>query len=197
MQRQQIGHAKTTVKPMIYLQTSQKARTALGISTEAFAPPGATDSALGNWKVTVVPIGLRRAFVFMSSPSFLSFPVMMGQQTITVEDMPLLLSYGVSRLMEQMQTPPSQRSRLLLDMHKVAICKATDTSMIGLFRSVARDYDDHVDRRSGLALVDMDAIVTKVNTVPRAKLDFQTSYEVSRGLLSVDRHLTKSGHTPN
>lgn len=171
---------------MIYLQTSQKARIALGIDNEAFAPPSQTDSVLGNWMVTVVRIGRRRAYVFMSSRSLLSFPVMIGQKTITIEDMPLLLSYGMSRLMEQMQTPQFQRSRLLADFNEIALCKAADTSMIGLFRSVASDYDYHLGRNGGLRHVDMDFIVTRVNSIPRAKLGFHTSFEVSSGLLQAN-----------
>lgn len=168
---------------MLYLQCSQKARTALGIDNEAFAPPGQTDSALGNWMVTLVRIGNRRAYVLMSSRSLLSFPVMIGKKAVAVEDMPTLLSYGLTRLMAHLRTPGSQQSQLLADFNEIALCKATDTSMIGLFRSVASDYDYHVGRNGGLAHVDMDDIVTKVNSIPRARLGFRTSFEVSRELL--------------
>jgi hypothetical protein len=168
---------------MLYLQTSQKARAALGIDNETLAPPGQTDSALGNWMVTIVRIGNRRAYVFMSSRSLLSFPVMIGQKTIAVEDIPTLLLYGATRLMAHMHTPRSQSARLLADFNEIALCKAADTSMIGLFRSVASDYDYKVDSRGGLAHVDMDDIVVMVNNVPRAKLGFHSSFEVSRGLL--------------
>ena len=168
---------------MLYLQASQKARTALGIGIDVLAPPGQTDSVLGNWMVTIVPIGRRRAYVFMSTRSLLSFPIMIGQKTITLEDLPNLLAHGLTRLMEHMKTTDSQRIRLLDDLKEIALCKATDPSMIGLFRSVASDYDYHLSRNGGLRHVDLDFIVTRVNSIPRAKLDFQTSFEVSRWLL--------------
>jgi hypothetical protein len=168
---------------MLYLQASQNARTALGIGTEVLAPPGQTDSALGNWMVTIVSIGRRRAYVFMSSRSLLSFPVMIGKNQITIEDMPTLLIYGLTRLMEHMKTPDSQRIRLLNDLKEIALCKATDPSMIGVFRSVASDYDYRVGRAGGLANVDMDDIVFRNNSIPRATLGYRTSFEVSRDLL--------------
>ena len=168
---------------MLYLQCSQKARTALGFGTEVLAPPGHTDSALGNWMVTIVPIGRRRAYVFMSSRSLLSFPVMIGKYPVTIEDMPTLLSYGLTRLLAHMRTPDSQRVQLLGDLKEIAICKAIDKSMISVFRSVASDYDYRVDRGGGLANVDMDDIVYRNNSIPRATLGYHTSFEASRDLL--------------
>jgi hypothetical protein len=168
---------------MLYLQTSHKARAALGLNNQAFAPPGQTNSALGNWMVTIVPIGRRRAYVFMSCRSLLSFPVMIGKKVIAIEDMPALMSYGLTRLLAHMQTPSNHSSRLLADLNEIAVCKATDKSMIGVFRSVAGDYDYRVGRGGGLAHVNMDDIVYRVNSIPRATLGFRTSFEVSGELL--------------
>lgn len=169
---------------MLYLQASQKARIALGVGTVLLAPPGRTDSALGNWMVTITPIGRRRAYVFMSCSSLLSFPIMIGQKTITLEDLPNLLAHGLTRLMEHMKTTDSQRIRLLNDMKDIALCKAIDKSMIGVFRSVASDYDYRVGRAGGLTNVDIDDIVFRNNSIPRATLGYRTSFEVSRVLLS-------------
>ncbi len=171
---------------MLYLQASQKARTALGLGSEVLAPSGHTNSALGNWMVNIVPIGRRRAFVFMSSRSLLNFPIMMGKKTITIEDLPNLLTHGLARLLEYMKIPDGHRIQLLNDMREIALCKATDTSLISIFRSVATDYDYRVDRFGGLANVDMDDIVIKNNTIGRATLGYRTSFDVSRELLQAD-----------
>ena len=133
--------------------------------------------------VTIVPIGRRRAYVFMSSRSLLSFPIMIGQKKITLEDMPILLSYGLTRLLEHMRTPDSQRVKLLEDLKEIALCKAIHQSIIGVFRSVASDYDYRVGRGADLTNVDMDDIVFKNNSIPRATLGYRTSFEVRHGVM--------------
>ena len=62
-----VGRFCSIRTPMIYLQTTQKARTTLGIGRETLGPPGATPSVLGNWLLNVVPMRERTALLFMSS----------------------------------------------------------------------------------------------------------------------------------
>ena len=52
---------------MIYLQTTQKAGTMLGIGREDLGSAGVTPSVLGNWLLNVVPMRERTALLFMSS----------------------------------------------------------------------------------------------------------------------------------
>ena len=59
---------------MLYLQSTKKALSRLGLGKEKLGAPGVTQSAMGNWFVNVVPIGGREAYLFMSTRSLLSFP---------------------------------------------------------------------------------------------------------------------------
>ena len=168
---------------MLYLQATKKARDALGIGREVLDVPGQAKSLLGHWVVNVVPIGDRYALLFMSCRSLLSFPIFIGQWQPGLQDIPSLLSHGITLLTQAMRMPASQASRLLGDLDEIAICKALDKSLLGVFSAVAADYFHLVDHSGGLANSNLDAVVANVNSRPRATLGWKDSFEVSRELL--------------
>jgi hypothetical protein len=168
---------------MLYLQATQKARDALGIGREPLHPPGQTTSALGNWLLNIVPIGRRQAFLFMSGRSLLSFPIMIGKQQPTLQDMPAFLSHGLKQLTQAMRAPQKKVSLLLQGLDEVAVCKATDKSLLGAFSAVAADYFHRVESEGGLAKAEIGAIVSAVNSTPRQLLGYKNSFEVSLELL--------------
>jgi hypothetical protein len=168
---------------MLYLQATQKARDALGIGKEPLNPPGQTTSALGNWMINIVPIGSRQAFLFMSARSLLSFPIMIGVKQPTLQDMPSFLSHGLKQLGPAMKVPSKKLSLLLQDFDEIAVCKATDKSLLGAFRAVAADYDHRVKTEGGVAKANIGAIISAVNSTPRQMLEYKNSFEVSNELL--------------
>jgi hypothetical protein len=168
---------------MLYLQTTQKARDALGIGKKPLYAAGQTTSALGNWMLNVVPIGSRQAFFFMSARSLLSFPMMIGTKQTSHHDMPAFLSHGVKQLTQTMGVNQKNASLLLQGFDQIVVCKATDQSLLGAFRAVAADYAHRVNMKGGLNKVDIGTIVSAVNSAPRQMLGYKSSFEVSFGLL--------------
>jgi hypothetical protein len=167
---------------MLYLQMTQKARDALGIGKEPLRPPEQTESVLGSWMLNVVPMGERQAFLFMSSRALLSFPIMIGKQQASLRDMPAFLSHGLKQLTEEMGIGQRKVSLLLQDFDEIAVCKATDKSLLGAFRAVAADYLHRVNAEGGFAKSDIGAIVSAVNSTPRQTLGYESSFEVSHEL---------------
>jgi hypothetical protein len=168
---------------VIYLQATQKARDALGIGKEKLHPPLQTESALGNWMLNVVPIGSRQSFLFMSSRSLLSFPIMLGVQQPSLQDMPAFLSHGIEQLIKTMKTPKKSVPSLFQDLDEIAVCKLVDKSLLGAFSAVAADYFHRVNAKGGLPKANLGEIISSVNSTPRQMLGFKTSFEVSRELL--------------
>ena len=168
---------------MLYLQTTQKARDALDIGRELFHPPGATTSALGNWILNTIPIGGRQAFLFMSSRSLLSFPIMIGRRQPSLHDLPSFLSHGLEQLIPEMAAPKKKTSQLLRDLDKIAVCKAIDKPLLGAFSAIAADYFHRVNAGGGFPEVDIGSVISKVNSAPRQTLGYKNSFEVSRELL--------------
>ena len=169
---------------MLYLQTTKKALLRLGLGREALAPPGQTASALGNWLVNVVQLGRREAYLFMSTRSLLSFPLLIGQYEPEPKDLPTFLEHGLSNLMRAMKTPRSQSSLLLQDLREIVVCASTDKSLVGVHSAIAGEYHQRVLQQGGIEKADLGAVISATNTTPRATLGWRNSYEVTTQLLA-------------
>ena len=169
---------------MLYLQTTKKALTRLGLGRERLGSPGKTDSALGNWLVNLVPMGGREGYLFMSVRSLLSFPIMIGKMEPGPEDMGDFLAHGVRLLTQAMKTPRLQSALLMRNLEEVAICANFDRSLIGLHSAIANDYFQLMDDAGGPQGTDISKVISEVNSRPRKTLDWHNSFEVSTKLLT-------------
>jgi len=133
--------------------------------------------------VNIVPIGSREAFLFMSSRSLLSFPIMIGVKRPSLQDMPAFLSHGLKQLSQTMKVPPKKVSLLLQSFDEVAVCKAIDKPLLGAFSAVAADYFHRVNAEGGVAKANIGDIISAVNSTPRQMLGYKNSFEVSSELL--------------
>jgi hypothetical protein len=169
---------------MLYLQATQKARHFIGLDRGPYDPPGTTESALGNWMLNLVPIGQRTALLFMSAKSLLSFPILIGKEHPTAEDIPDFMTHGLKQLLETMKISTVQRSQLLRDLETIAICRPVDKSLVGVFAGVAADYHHRTlvsnDRTGKL----IGNIILGVNSAPKPTLGARTAFEASIELLS-------------
>ena len=169
---------------MLYLQSTKKALSRLGLGREKLAGPGSTESALGNWFVNVVPMGGREAFLFMSTRSLLSFPIMIGKLEPGPEDMLGFLQHGVSLLMKSMKVPRMQSAQLLQDLNDIVICTNTDKSLVGVHSAIANEYFQRMASQGDLPAADISAVICETNSTPRSTLDWNNSFEVTTRLLA-------------
>ena len=151
---------------------------------EKLPGPGSTNSALGNWFVNVVPMGGREAYLFMSTRSLLSFPILIGKLQPSPSDMLLFLEHGITMLLKSMKTPRRQSSLLLRDLSQIVLCGNQDKALIGVYSAIANDYFQRLANESNLLNSDMASVIAATNSMPRATLDWATSLEVSRALLA-------------
>ena len=169
---------------MLYLQATKKALTRLGLGREKLSGPGTTTSALGNWFVNVVPMGGREAYLFMSTRSLLSFPVLIGKHEPDPSDMPTFLQHGITMLMKSMNVPRGQISLLLRDLSTVALCTNQDKSLVGVYSAVANEYFQRLAEQDDLPHADISSVIADTNSTPRATLEWSHSIEVTRELLA-------------
>ena len=169
---------------MLYLQTTKKALTRLGLGRTKLPDPKNTESALGNWFVNLVPMGRREAYLFMSTRSLLSFPIMIGKLEPGPEDMPEFLRHGVSLLMKSMKVPRVQSTLLLQDLNQVVICTNADRSLVGVHSAIANEYFQRMIEQENLPDADIGAVIAETNSAPRATLDWSNSFEVTTRLLN-------------
>jgi len=166
---------------VIYLQCTIAIQRALGVAGLGEAPAAA--SVLGNWTVNNVPLGGRRAFLFMSDRSLLSFPLTEGRRPIELRRMPDCLAHGISLLMDALDAPKHTAARLLRETEEVALTKAANRSLLAVHSAIATDYFHRVDRAGGIQHCDLSEVIMAVNQTPRAKLNWATSSEVTLALL--------------
>ena len=169
---------------MLYLQATQRARDLLGIGERPLDPPLETQSALGNWLLNVIPIRDRFALLFVSESTQLSFPIMLGQQAPSVEDLPAFLEHGLTGLLKAMRTPRAQSSLLLQDMAEIRLSKPGSNSALALLRAVAADYGHHTRPAKRGEDLNLGEVIASVNELPRAKLEWKSSFEASAELLA-------------
>ena len=156
----------------------------MGLGREKLSGPGTTQSALGNWFVNVVPMGGREAFLFMSTRSLLSFPIMIGKLEPGPQDLAPFLNHGITMLIQSMKVPRSQASLLQQDLAEVAICSNLDKSLIGIHSAIANEYFQRLSEAGSGATADISTVVAEANSTPRATLNWSNSFEVTRELLT-------------
>ena len=170
--------------PSLYLQATKKALARLGLGREELAGPEATNSALGNWLVNVVPIGGREAYLFMSTRSLLNFPIFIGRQEPQPGDMLTFLEHGVTMLLKSQKVPRLQSSQLIQDFSDIALCRNLDRSLLGVHNAIANEYFHRFEVRGRFSQVDLGEVVHAANSAPRATLHWKNSFEVTHELLA-------------
>jgi len=168
---------------MIHLQTTQKTRNALGIGDVVLDGPGESDALLGDWVVDVIPLGGRQAFLFMSARSLLSFPIMIGVQPPTVEQLPAFLSHGLGQLMQYIDTPTHVAQGVQADLREVALCRATDQSVLASLKALVTLYAKRAKAHG--RPIDLGRIISDVNETPREPLHFLSPFDATQALLAM------------
>ena len=169
---------------MLYLQATKKALARIGLGREKLPGPGSSQSALGNWFVNVVPMGGREAFLFMSTRSLLSFPILIGRLEPEPHDMQRFLEHGISMFLKSMKAPKLQSTRLIRDLDEIVLCTNADRSLIGVHSAIANDYFQRYEPQRRMPGTDIDSVIARTNSMPRATLEWKNSFEVSTQLLA-------------
>ena len=168
---------------MLYLQCTRSVLRLFGLHLENLSPAPEAASLLGNWTVGDVPLGDRRALLFMSDRTLLSFPIMEGKKKTEISDLPAFLGHGLSQLLPALGAPQSAVATLLEDAHEVALAKAPGRSVLAMHSSIARDYAERVDHAGGIAGCALGEVIAAVNQTPRATLQWANSFKVTLELL--------------
>lgn len=170
---------------MIYLQCTEKVRRVLGVLPGSLLAAPDAQSLLGNWTVNDVAFGERRAFLFMSDKTLLSFPIMQGRLPFSVADMPTFMSHGLVQLMEMMAAPKDLYASLLKDANEVALTKSGSQSLLAMHKAIAEDYSHRIAKSGGIHKCSLGELILSVNQAPRAKLKWANSMETTLELLRI------------
>lgn len=163
---------------MLYLQATKKVLVALGLDPNSLGPPGDGPVPFGNWIVNLIPIGRRRAYLFMNCRTLLSFPIMIGRKVPELQDMLAFINHGIIQFSQSLKLSESDTEILTKDLDRIALCVKEDRSLLGIVRGLAADYE-HRNHSGG----ELGSIIGAINSTPRAKLGYKTSVEITKEML--------------
>jgi uncharacterized protein DUF6933 len=165
---------------MLYLKCTNAVQRHVGLKKENLADAVSTDSILGNWYVNRFPLEERHALVFMSEATLLSFILFEGKRPVTVETIPDMFMAGLQQLLE-MRGIGAQAINLIMKPYETGLYAKTDNrSDLGSLNDLVKGYQARIEYEGGLSRCDLTRIIMGTNEMPQRKLNWSTSWEVTK-----------------
>lgn len=168
---------------MLYLKCTQEVQKAVGLRKENLAESQPSTAPLGNWYVNRFGLGQRKAYIFMSETTLLSFILFQGRKPVTVESLPNIFLAGLDQLL-QMKGLPKPAIDMAFEHYDSGLYAKTDSrSDLGSMNDLVLNYQSRVEYEGGLARCDLSHIIMSINNMPQRRIGWQTSWSVVQNLL--------------
>jgi hypothetical protein len=168
---------------MFYLKCTGSVQKALGLPKALVADAQPNPAPFGNWYVNRFAIGQRKAYLFMSETTLLSFFLLQGKKPMTVESLPTMLLAGLAQLLEMRGFGQHAIARAVLHYHDGVYAKTDSRSDLGSLNDLVQRYQWLIDRDGGLAHCDLTRIIMGTNAMPQRRLGWCSSWEATQGKL--------------
>jgi hypothetical protein len=162
---------------MLYLKCTQEVQKVIGLRKEnlALVPPSA--APLGNWYVNRFDLDRRKAHIFMSEATLLSFILFQGQKPVTVESLPHMLLAGLDQLLRMRGLPKSAIEKAFKHYDAGLFAKTDNRSDLGSMNDLISHYQWRVEHEGGLSTCDLTSIIMNINEMPQRRIGWQTSWD--------------------
>lgn len=141
-------------------------------------PPG----RLGDWCATIFSIEDRRAALFMSQRTLLSFVLLEGRH-FDAEAIVVIFWGGMQQVLE-LEGCKKRLAKEVVDSYSpIVFRKTVDASRRSQMGSLVCDYRDLAMRLGGLKRCDVGEVIHGLNQRPRKALNWATPHEVMHALL--------------
>jgi len=141
-------------------------------------PPG----RLGDWCATVFAPDDRRAALFMSQRTLLSFIILEGKR-FDGKAIALIFWAGLAQVLEMEGYEKRDADEIVESYSEFFLAKTASASRTSQMNSLIRDYRDLVMRFGGLKRCDVGVVIHALNERPRRVLNYATPLEVTDELL--------------
>lgn len=172
---------------MLYLKCTAQVQSIIGLTSSQLSQAEPSVAPLGNWYINRFPLRRRKAFVFMSETTLLSFVLLQGKKPVTVETLPLMLLAGLERLLTMRGLPADAVERALAHYDTGAFSKTGNRSDLGSLNDLVFPDQHIVHHRGGLDQSDLTDIIMRINETPQQRLGWCNSWEVTESKL-LDLH---------
>jgi len=170
---------------MLYLKCTGAVQKVLGLSKNLFFDAIPCTASLGNWYIHRFDIGRRRAYIFMSEATLLSFILFQGKKPVTAESLPNMMLAGLQQLLQMRGISEDAIDRALAPYHEGRFAKTDNRSDLGSLNDLVQRYQWIIEDGGGLDRCDLTQIIMGTNAMPQRRLGWCTSWEITESKIQL------------
>lgn len=170
---------------MPYLKCTGVVQKVLGLPKTLLADASPSFAPLGNWYIHRFDVGRRKAYIFMSEATLLSFILFQGKKPVTPETLPNMLLAGLEQLLQMHGMTQDAIERAIVPYHEGLYAKTDNRSDLGSLNDLVQRYQWLIERQGGLDQCDLTGIIMGSNTMPQRRLGWCTSWEIAQSKLQL------------
>jgi hypothetical protein len=163
---------------MLYLKCTQEVQKLVGLRKENLALAEPSAAPLGNWYVNRFHLGRRKALIFMSETTLLSFILLQGKKPVTAESLPQMFLTGLDQLLQMKGLPKSAISNVFKHYDAGRFAKTDNRSDLGSMNDLVNQYQWRVEHDGGLSNCDLTGIIMNINNMPQRRIGWQNSWDL-------------------
>lgn len=168
---------------MALLRCSNTLLAQIGARNQPDTVPATPPGRLGDWCATVFALDDRRAALFMSQRTLLSFIILEGKR-FDAEAIALIFWGGLAQVLEMEGYEKQDAEEIVETYSEFFLAKTASASRTSQMNSLIRDYRDLVMSFGGLKRCDVGVVIHEINERPRKALDWATPQEMTEELLN-------------
>ena len=168
---------------MLYLKCTGIVQKALGLPKTVLVDAIPSSAPLGNWYVNRFDIGRRKAYVFMSETTLLSFILFQCKKPVTAETLPTMMLGGLAQLLQMRGMGEEAIERAMLPYHDGVFAKTDSRPDLGSLNDLVQRYQSLVEYEGGLDLCDLTGIIMGINNTPQRRLAWCSSWDMTQSKL--------------
>ncbi|MDZ7919608.1 MAG: hypothetical protein U5O12_06275 [Rhodoferax sp.] len=158
---------------------------ALGLSKNSLINSMPSAAPLGNWYIHRFDIGRRKAYIFMSEVTLLSFILFQGKKPVTVESLPNMLLAGLQQLLQMRGISDDAIDRALVPYYEGSFAKTDSCTDLGSLNDLVQRYQWIIEDNGGLDRCDLTQIIMGTNAMPQRRLGWCTSWEITESKIQL------------
>jgi hypothetical protein len=170
---------------MLYLKCTGAVLKILGPPKTLLTDALPSTAPLGNWYIHRFDVGRRKAHIFMSDATLLSFILLQGKKPVTAETLPNMLLAGLEQLLQMHGISRGAIERAIVPYHEGLFAKTNSRSDLGSLNDLVQRYQWLIEREGGLDRCDLTDIIMGTNAMPQRRLGWCTSWEVTQSKLQL------------
>ena len=168
---------------MLYLKCTADVQETIGLHKSQLSPIESSEAPLGHWMVNCFMVERRKAYVFMSESTLLSFILLSGKVSMTPQCLPDMLIGGLVQLLQLRGLPGDSIARAIDPYVAFFYAKNDNRAAMGCMNDLVWRYPSMIDYMGGLACCDLTEIIFKINNTPQRTIGWAYSSDVAESKL--------------